>query len=87
MHRTALIPIGILLAIAIATPIVALATTLDKDVDDLSSQGPNLADSTQLSNFIADVEADHNATITLVLVIEAICIALLAVSVWIAIRP
>ncbi len=87
MNRKALIAVGTLLAIAIATPIIALTTTLDKDLDDLSSQGPNLADSTQLNSFIADIEADHSATITLVLVVEGICIALLAVSVWIAIKP
>ena len=87
MNRKALIAVGVLLAITIAAPIIALATTLDKDVDDISFQGPNLADSSQLNSFIADIEADHSATLTLVLIIEAICIALLAVSIWIAIKP
>ena len=87
MNRKALIAVGVLLAITIAAPIIALATTLDKDVDDIVFQGPNLADSSQLNSFIADIEADHSATLTLVLIIEAICIALLAVSIWIAIKP
>lgn len=87
MNRKALVAVGVLLAITIATPMIALATTLDKDIDDISFQGPNLADSSQLNSFIADIEADHSATLTLVLIIEAICIALLAVSVWIAIKP
>ena len=87
MNRKALVAVGVLLAITVATPIIALTTTLDKDLDDISFQGPNLADSSQLNSFIADIEADHSATITLVLIIEAICISLLAVSIWITIKP
>jgi hypothetical protein len=56
-------------------------------VDDITFQGPSHADSTQLSNFIADVEADHSATINTVIVIEVVFIVLLAVSLWIALKP
>jgi hypothetical protein len=87
MNRKALIAVGILLAIMIATPFVALVLTLDKDIDDITFQGPNIATSTQLSNFIADIEADHSAVINTVIILEVIFIALLAVSLWIALKP
>ncbi|HJW28704.1 MAG TPA: hypothetical protein VJ508_05570 [Saprospiraceae bacterium] len=86
VNRKALIPVGILIAIAIATPIVALVTTLDNDIDDITFQGPSLADSSQLNSFIADIEADHSAVLIMVLVVEIICIALLAVTIWTAIK-
>lgn len=56
------------------------------DINDITFQGPNLADSSQLNNLVADMEADHNAVLAIVLVVELICKALLAVSIWIAIR-
>ncbi len=87
MNRKALVVAGILIAIIVATPIVALYTTLDKDIDDISSQGPSLADSTQLNNFIADVEANHSAVFNMVLVIEVVCIPLLAIALWFALKP
>ncbi len=87
MNRKALIVAGILIAVIVATPLVALATTLDKDIDDISSQGPSLADSTQLNNFIADVEANHSAVFNMVLVIEVVCIPLLAIALWFALKP
>jgi hypothetical protein len=87
MNRKALVAVGVFLAVIIATPLVALILTLDRDVDDITFQGPSLAVSTQLSNFIADVEADHSATINTVIVIEVVFIALLAVSLWIALKP
>jgi hypothetical protein len=86
MNKKALVAVGILLAIVVATPLVALITTLDKDIDDMTFQGASLADSTALNNFIADVEANHSAVFNMVLVIEVICVALLAVALWFALK-
>lgn len=87
MNKKALVAVGVLLAIAISTPLVALITTLDKDIDDISFQGPNLADDTALNSFLADVEANHSAVFNIVLVIEVVCIVLLAVALWFALKP
>ena len=87
MNRKALVAVGILLAIIVATPLVALITTLDKDIDDITFQGPSLADSTTLGRFIADMEADHSAVFNIVIVVEVICIVLLAVALWFALKP
>jgi hypothetical protein len=76
VNRKAFILAGVFLAIAIAVPTIALITTLDKDIDDITSQAPNLADETQAQNFIADLEADHSTIFTIVLVVEIVCIAL-----------
>ena len=87
MNKKALVAVGILLAIVVATPLVALITTLDKDIDDITFQGPSLDDNSQLNNFIADVEADHSAVFNMVLIVEVVCIVLLAVALWFALKP
>jgi ABC-type uncharacterized transport system permease subunit len=87
MNKKALVAVGILLAIVVATPLVALITTLDNDIDDITFQGPSLADRSALNNFLADVEADHSAVFNLVLAVEVICIALLVVFLWITLKP
>jgi hypothetical protein len=87
MNKKALVAVGILLAIVVATPLVALITTLDRDIDDITFQGPSLADDTARNSFLADVEADHSNVFNMVLVIEVICITLLAVSLWFALKP
>jgi hypothetical protein len=66
VNRKAFILAGVFLAIAIAVPTIALITTLDKDIDDITSQTPNLADETQAQNFIADLEADHSTIFKIV---------------------
>jgi hypothetical protein len=66
VNRKAFILAGVFLAIAIAVPTIALITTLDKDIDDITSQAPKLADETQAQNFIADLEADHSTIFKIV---------------------
>jgi hypothetical protein len=87
MNRKAFIATGIFLAIAIIVPTFALATQLDKDIDDVTSQAPNLADETQAQNFIEQLETNHGTVLVIVLVVEIVSILLAAVSIWIAIKP
>jgi hypothetical protein len=82
MNRKALVAAVILIAVMVAAPLVALFTTLDHDIDDITFQGPNLATSTQLDTLLADIEANHSAVFNLVIVIEAVCVVLLAVALW-----
>ena len=78
---------GIVLAIAIATPTIALITQTDRDLDDLINQAPNLADETQAQDVREQFQERHTTLFTIVLSVEIVCVIFFAILLWLGLKP
>ena len=78
---------GIVLAIAIATPTIALITQTDRDLDDLINQAPNLADETQAQDVRERFQERHTTLFTIVLSVEIVCVIFFAILLWLGLKP
>ena len=87
MNKKAFFLAGVFLAIALAVPTIALITQTDRDLDDLVSQGPNLADETQAQDVREQLNERHVTLFAIVLAVEVVCVILAAVCLWIGLRP
>ena len=87
MNRKAFVVAGIFLAVALIVPPFVLITQSDADLDDLSFQGPNLADETQTEGILADIDARNQFVFAIAIAVEAIAVILFLVFLWIGLKP
>jgi hypothetical protein len=87
MNGKALVAAGIFIAIALIVPTFALITQANGDINELVAQGPNLADETQVERLQAELTQRHTTLFIIVLAVEIACVILIAISLWIALKP
>ena len=86
MNKKALVLAGIFLAVVLAFPIYALTTTT-ADEKDVGNSGASLADESELQEDINTMTAQHNTLLTIMLLVDAVFMALFLVALYIGIKP
>ncbi len=86
MNRKAFALAGVFLAVALIVPPLLLITQIDRDLDNLVNQGPNLADETTAQGFLADVDARNGVVYAVAILVEAAAVILFIVCLWFALK-
>jgi len=87
MNGKAFVVAGFFLVAALIVPTYALIALSDSDLDDIATKGPSLADSTQVQQFVQELQAEHQTLFLVVLAVEVVFVILFAVFVWIGLKP
>jgi hypothetical protein len=84
MNRKALVLAAIFLAAALASPVFVLIEETSANQRDIDNLSPNLADETQVTEYLHAITQRHQTVLTLLVILEAVFVILFAVSLWFA---
>ena len=86
MNRKALVLAAIFLAAALASPVLVLIVETNANQQDLDNIAPNLADETQVNEYLSVITARHQTVLIILMIAEVVFISLFAVSLWFALK-
>jgi peptidoglycan/LPS O-acetylase OafA/YrhL len=84
MNRKALVLAAIFLAAALASPVLVLIVETNADQKDIDQIAPNLADETQVSEYLHAINERHQTVLIILAIVEAAFVILFAVALWFA---
>jgi hypothetical protein len=84
MNKKALVLAAIFLAATLASPLLVLIVETNANQQDLDNLAPNLADETQVNEYLNAITARHQTVLIILVIAEAVFIGLFAASLWFA---
>jgi hypothetical protein len=84
MNKKALVLAAIFLAAALASPVLVLIVEANANQQDLDNLAPNLADETQVNEYLSVITTRHQTVLIILVIAEAVLISLFAASLWFA---